>query len=212
MPPLIGMTPTGWVEVKLAEVCDIVPGPSGTRLKIEPRTSMTVPVVMPQDLRNGRITNRADSAVTTERAKELCRYRIRPMDVVAVRVGGLGQQALAGSEQDGWLIGTGCFRLRPRTQLNGHYLAYYMAHPRVREWVIRNGAGSAIPTLTTATLGALPTMIPPMDIQTAIAEALSAFDDKIVVHEEIAETTRALRDKFAPMLFLNAMQSPVSGG
>lgn len=201
MQSLIGAVPRGWTQAMLADLCHILAGPSGTRLRIERRTSANVPVITPQNLRNNRIACDGASAVALDQAESLSRYRVRPMDVVVVRVGALGRQGIVSEEQDGWLLGTGCLRLRPGDSLDARYLTYYLGHPSVRDWIIRNGAASAIPTLTTKTLGALAVVLPPPETQAAIAETLKAFDEKIIVHEQIAATTAEIRDAIAPMLF-----------
>lgn len=202
MDTLIGSVPDSWWYVKLTEVCDdILAGPSGTRVPIGARTPGGIPVIMPQSLRNNRIIEDGGTFVSSKHAASLWRYTIRAADVVVVRTGALGRQGLATEEQDGWLLGTGCLRVRGGPALDPRYLVYYLGHPAVRDWIIRNGAGSAIPTLTVKTLGSLPITVPPPSAQAAIGETLSAFDEKITVHEQIAATTAALRDAIAPLLF-----------
>ncbi len=200
MDSLIGTVPDTWTHAKLVDVCDILAGPSSRRLRIEQRTSANVPVVAPQDLRNNRISDDADVAVPAEQAARLSRYRIRPGDVVCSRTGGLGRQALVGEWQDGWVLGTACLRLRPHASLNSQYLTYYLGHPAVHDWITRNGAASTIPSLSTETLGALPLILPPAEIQVIVAEVVSAIDEKIAIHEEIVKTTAALRDAVIPLL------------
>lgn len=201
MHSLIGAVPDGWGCAKLADVCSIVAGPSGTRLRLERRTHANIPVITPQNLQNNRITEDGDSAVSVEQAASLSRYQVRSMDIVVARTGVLGRQALASEEQDGWLIGTGCLRLRPEQPLDARYLNYYLCHPSVHDWIISNGVASAISTLTTKTLGALPVVIPPTETQTAIAATLGALDEKVAIHEQIVQTTVALRDAVTPLLF-----------
>jgi restriction endonuclease S subunit len=202
MHSLIGVVPDDWRQARLADVCDdILAGPSGKRMRSESRTPGSIPVITPQSLRNNRIAEDSQSAVSSAQVMSLSRYQVRPMDVVVVRTGALGRQGLVSNDQDGWLLGTGCLRLRPSPALDPCYLVYYLGHPSVRDWIIRNGAGSAIPTITTETLGSLTLALPPRPVQASIAETLSAFDEKITVHEQIAATTAALRDAIVPLLF-----------
>jgi restriction endonuclease S subunit len=199
---LIGVVPDDWRQARLADVCDdILAGPSGKRMRTEPRTPGSIPVITPQSLRNNRIAEETHSAMSSAQAMSLSRYQVRPMDVVVVRTGALGRQGLVSNDQDEWLLGTGCLRLRAGRALDPRYLVYYLGHPSVRDWIIRNGAGSAIPTLTARTLGSLMVVLPPLPAQASIAETLSAFDEKITVHQQIAATTAALRDAIAPLLF-----------
>jgi type I restriction enzyme, S subunit len=200
MDSLIGNVPENWAQARLAEVCDILAGPSGARLRLETRTSSNVPVVTPKDLRNNRIDENGGAAAAVELANELARYRLAPGDVVCARTGELGRQALAGKGQEGWLFGTACLRLRVRDRVRPDYLVYYLAHPAVRSWIMRNDTGSAIPSLSTKTLGSMLMVIPPSSVQSAVADVLCALDEKIAIHHQISRTTAALRDAVLPRL------------
>jgi hypothetical protein len=118
------------------------------------------------------------------------------------RTGDLGRQALAGQEQEGGLVGTGCLRLRVRGPISAAYLTYYLGHPAVRDWVNRNATGSAILSLNTKTLGLMPVILPPLAVQSVAAEVLGALDEKIAVYDEISRTTAALRDSLLPLLLV----------
>jgi type I restriction enzyme S subunit len=200
MESLIGAVPDGWRQSRLGEVCEILAGPSGARLDRAPRTATSVPVVTPRDLRNHQIASDGSSAVTPEIAAELARYRLAAGDIVCSRTGDLGRQALAGTRQQGWLIGSACLRLRARRSVSTSYLVYYLAHPAVQDWITRNATGSAIPSLNTRTLSSMPIVIPPVAVQSIVADVLGALDKKIDVHEQIGTTTAALRDALLPLL------------
>lgn len=205
MHSLIGNVPTNWTEVPLEQICHILAGPSGTRLNLEKRTSSNVPVVAPKDLRNNRIAEDGGAAVSFELANELSRYRLLPGDIVCTRTGELGRQGLAGGEQEGWLFGTACLRLRVRDLISADYLIYYLGHPAVRDWVARNASGSAIPSLSTRTLGSMPVVFPPASVQSAIIEVLRALDEKITIHDQISRTTAGLRDSILPLLLTGSL-------
>lgn len=200
MDSLIGTVPDSWAHARLGDVCDILAGPSGARLALEPRTSSNIPVVAPRDLRNNKIAEDGSTAVAPRFADELSRYRLSSGDVVCSRTGDLGRQALAGQEQEGWLVGTGCLRLRVRGPISAAYLTYYLGHPAVRDWVNRNATGTAILSLNTKTLGLMPIVLPPLAVQSVAAEVLCALDEKIAVYDEISRTTAALRDSLLPLL------------
>lgn len=200
MDSLIGTVPDSWTQVKLGDICDILAGPSGARLTLEPRTSSNIPVVVPRDLRDNKIEENGRTAVAPRLADELSRYQLSSGDVVCSRTGDLGRQALASKGQQGWLVGTGCLRLRVRGQISASYLTYYLGHSAVRDWVIRNATGSAIPSLNTKTLGSMPVVLPPVAVQSVAVEVLGALTEKIAVHDQISRTTAALRDSSLPLL------------
>lgn len=61
--------------------------------------------------------------------------------------------------QRGWLISSACLRLRVREMVSAPYLVYYLGHPAVRDWIVRNTSGAVIPSLSTSMLGSLPVVI-----------------------------------------------------
>jgi restriction endonuclease S subunit len=206
MESLIGTVPDSWAEARLRDVCDILAGPSGAKLALEPRTSSNIPVITPKDLRNNMIAEDGTTAVTLGLANELSRYRVSSGDIVCSRTGDLGRQALASTREEGWLIGTGCLRLRVHHQISAPFLTYYLGHPIVRDWIIRNATGSAIPTLNTNTLGSLPVVLPSAAVQSVVGEVLGALDDKIAIHGQIVRTTTELRDALLPLLLTGSIK------
>jgi len=195
MDSLIGIIPDEWAEKSLGEVCDILAGPSATKISSDAEPSSdNVPVVTPGDLRHNRITAGYTTSVPRGTADKLSRYRLLPDDIVCARTGYLDRYGIAGDRQQGWLIGPACLRLRAHHVISARYLVQYLGHPAVRDWITRNTSSSAIPTLSIAILGSLPVVIPPLAVQTFAAEILGALDDKIIVHEEVSRATAALRD------------------
>lgn len=206
METLIGDVPDSWPQVRLAEVCDVLAGPSAAGLNPVARKPSDVPVVMPKDFRNNRIVEDSLVGIALEPAKRLRRYQLDLGDIVCARNGELGRQALVGRGQQGWLFGAACLRLRAGDSINPNYLIYYLGHPAVRDWAIRNATGSAILSLSTKTLGSMPVVLPPGAVQSAIGEVLSAVDEKVAIHDQISRTTAALRDSLIPLLVVGSPQ------
>jgi restriction endonuclease S subunit len=204
MDTLMGKVPDDWAPVRLAQVCEVLAGPSGASLNQAARRSPDVPVVMPRDFRNNQIVEDNLTAITLEAAEGLSRYRLIPGDVVCARNGELGRQALVGRRQEGWLFGTACLRLRVGTSISPRYLIYYLGHPAVSDWIMRNATGSAIRTLSSKTLGSMPVVLPPSAVQSAIGEVLGALDEKVAVHDQISRTAAALRDSLIPLLMVGS--------
>jgi restriction endonuclease S subunit len=209
MEELIDDAPGDWRHVPLGEVCDILTGPGGARLPEAKTISAPTPIIAPKDIRNNRLAPETVATVSADAARELARYRLSPDDVVVVRTGELGRQALIGTQHAGWLFGTACLRLRPKAEVNGRYLLYYLGHPRVRDWIKRNASGSTVPSLNVATVQALPLLLPPAPEQRAIGEILAALDRKVELHERIARTTSELRDSLLHPLLAGVPIAPL---
>ncbi|MFG1921248.1 restriction endonuclease subunit S [Cryptosporangium sp. NPDC048952] len=203
METLIGSVPDSWHHALLADVCDIRSGPSG---RLRSRRVSThdrgVPVVSSADFRFNGVSKERLQRVTSVDIRELSAYQLLAGDVLTARTGDLGRQALIGDEEQGWLFGTACMRLRPRNEvLFPKYLLFYLAHERVVEWIRRHATGSAIPSISAKALGSLPIPLPPLMRQEAIARTLALLTEKAALHDEISRTTAALRDSLLPVLY-----------
>jgi hypothetical protein len=133
MDSLIGIVPDGWAEHRLEELCEILPGPSAKQVSSSEHGSVGVPVVTPRDLQHNRIAEDCATRISQDAAHELSRYRLHSDDIVCARTGHLGRQGLVGANQGGWLMGSGCLRLRARKVISARYLVYYLGHPAVRD-------------------------------------------------------------------------------
>jgi restriction endonuclease S subunit len=200
---LTGPVPDGWQEVSLGTVCEIVAGPSSSMIQSVDAGGVPIDVVAPKQLQDGRIVDSSTTLVRADASARLDRYRLAPGDLVSVRTGDLGKQALADAEHEGWVVGTACFRLRAKPTVHSRYLLHYLGHPAVRDWLARHASNSTVPTLTVSTLRTLPVLVPPPATQAAIGDIMGALDDKVAIHREIVEATEQLRDSLLPLLLTN---------
>jgi restriction endonuclease S subunit len=102
------------------------------------------------------------------------------------------------------LIGNSCKALRPHEGLVSAYLNCYLRHPAIGEWFEQHVRRGIVAILNDSILGELPVVLPPLEVQHEIGEIASSFDQKIQVHERIATTTRALRDRLVPELLVGS--------
>ncbi len=203
MKALTGPVPDGWQEMPLANVCQIVAGPSSSMIRPVETGGVPIDIVAPKHLQYGRIAGSSTTVVTADASARLDRYRLVPGDLICVRTGDLGKQALAGGEHEGWVAGTACFRLRPEPTVDSRYLLHYLGHPAVRDWITRHASTATVPTLTLSTLRTLPVLVPPAATQATIGDIMGALDEKAALHREIVEVTEHLRHSLLPLLLTN---------
>lgn len=201
METLIGSVPDGWRELPLGECCELSPGPSGTVLRSADYVVGGVPLVTAKDIGDRRINPPAHS-VDQAAAVSLGRFAVEPGDLLLVRLGTTARHAVVEPEQAGWLMGGSCIRARIRQgiDLGALYLSAYLTHPAVADWLAHSVRRGVIPTISAGTLADLPVVLAPTDIQRDIADTMSVLDHKISVHEQIAATTRTLRELLLPQL------------
>jgi restriction endonuclease S subunit len=204
MSTLVGPTPSQWSEVQLSDICDLIPG---APTHDDPGGS--VPVLKPRNLTSGKLAGPTDFMNEAEAAQHL-RYRIRTGDLLCARTGSVGRVGLATDEQAGWVFGSGliCIRVKPSSNVDPQYLAFYFAHPAVSDWIARNARGTSIPNISGRVLGTLPVSLPSQSAQRAIGQALATLNDSIEAHQRICETTAEIRDALLPLLLSGEL--PVS--
>ena len=165
-------------------------------------TTVGIPVVMTKDFRFNTVSHHELVRVSDDSARGLSGYRLRAGDIVCARTGELGRQVIIRDEEDGWLFGTACIRLRPdAARVMPAYLLYYLGHPRVVDWVHRNAMGSAMPSISGRVLATLPVVRPELPDQADIAAALEMLDAKAAVHDDISRKAVVLRDSLRTALY-----------
>jgi type I restriction enzyme S subunit len=162
----LGEIPAGWNHSTLAAEAKrcggfVQTGPFGSQLHAADYVEEGMPVVMPQDLINRRISIARIVRVTDEMAQRLSRHALKPGDVIYSRRGDVERHALVGDRESGWLCGTGCLLVRLGAAWPSQaYLSEVLDLPVTREWLVRHAVGATMPNLNTSILGDVPLLIP----------------------------------------------------
>lgn len=178
---------TEFVENTLGEVCHdsggvIQTGPFGSQLHQSDYSETGIPVVMPADIKHGRIDETRVARVSEGHVERLKRHKLEVGDIVYGRRGDIGRQAIIRPENEGWLCGTGCLRLSlgedPR--ILPEYLHLYLSMPEVIGWIQNQAIGATMPNLNTQILKRVPLIFPEdLDAQKTIVAIVAAYDDLI---------------------------------
>lgn len=211
METLIGSVPDSWHTRTLADCCDIQPGPSGTTLKPADHIIGGIPVVNARDVGPNGINLSPGVSVTFETAERLERYRLRRDDIVVVRVGATNRYATVTKDQDGWLLGGSCIRIRAQSDVSPAFLACYLNHPAILDWLADHTQRGVLSTLNARTIGTLPIAIPPAEIQRGVVEVARIIDTKIAAHRSVIQATQRLRELLLPRLLAGDPVAPDPG-
>lgn len=179
-----------WEVTTLGEICrsgggDIQTGPFGSQLHADDYVDEGIPSIMPQDIIDGRVDVSSIARITHADAERLSRYCVREGDIVYGRRGDVRRRALIRDDQDGWLCGTGCLRIRVGTRALPQYISAYLGHPAVQEWIERQAVGATMLNLNTGILSSVPVALPSRDEQEDIAAVLGVLDGKINGNERL---------------------------
>lgn len=195
---LIGPLPDSWRVTTLGEACkgsggDIQTGPFGSQLHAADYVTAGIPSIMPQNIGDNRVLEAGIARITRRDAARLSRYRVRMGDIVYSRRGDVEKRALIREQEDGWLCGTGCLRIRfGKSDVDPAYASYYLGHPQVRAWITQHAHGATMPNLNTAILSETPFVVPPYSEQRRLAGILGTLDDKIELNHLMSQTLESL--------------------
>ncbi len=155
-------------------------GPFGSQLHQSDYSEQGVPVVMPKDIRNGRVDESGIARIPAEKARQLSRHFLKAGSIVFPRRGEISKCAYINEEQAGFLCGTGCIKIEPpEEKLRSRFLFYFLGLRQCVEWLERNAVGTTMLNLNTKILGSLQIPLLPLTNQDQIASVLSAYDDLI---------------------------------
>ncbi|MFE7752647.1 N-6 DNA methylase [Streptomyces sp. NPDC057428] len=189
----------GWRSVVLSDLCEIQAGPSYSLLKKHMTRDGGVPLVFPQNLREGRIEEVADDHrhVTNGSARHLDRFRLAPGDILCVRTGAMGPPALVQDTGADWLMSTNVIRLRVidkhRTRVHPGFLATYLGRPESVAWVRDRATATGAPSISAAALGNQPVLLPPYADQQRLVATLAALDSQATAHSRLAAAVEETR-------------------
>lgn len=178
-------------------------GPFGNQLHADEYVQRGVPVVMPKNLRDGNIRRVGLAQISESKARDLARHRLRPGDLVLARRGQVGRCALVGAEENGWICGTGCVRVRLDHRADPGFLLQYLSWDLMASWFRENAVGQTMANLSTRILAQTPLRLPPLEQQKKIRDTLERATRAREAQLEVMERTerlgrRLLEDALAP--------------
>jgi type I restriction enzyme S subunit len=155
-------------------------GPFGSQLHQSDYSEDGIPVVMPKDIRCGRVDENGIARVPEIKARALSRHYLKPGSIVFPRRGEISKCAYIDEGGAGFLCGTGCFKIEPPEEvLKPKFLYYYLGLRHVVEWLERNAVGTTMLNLNAKIIGGIRIPLVPMQTQETIVSVLSAYDDLI---------------------------------
>jgi len=198
-----------WRTTTLGDICDevagvIQTGPFGSQLHESDYSIEGIPVVMPKDIIDGRISTDSVARVSPDHVNRLSRHKLRTGDVVYGRRGDIGRQALIRPEEQGWLCGTGCLRLSlGEAIIDPQYLHYYLRQEDVVQWITNQAIGATMPNLNTKILRSVPVKFPSLSTQKRLVEVLSKYDEVIECNQRRIKILEAMASSLYREWFVN---------
>jgi len=188
-----------WKQYKLGDLiadksADLQTGPFGTMLNASEYVIEGTPVIAVQDIGENKLVYHKFVFVNAETAQRLSRYRVKENDIIFGRKGAVERRALIKKEEEGWLQGSDCIRLRFSDSVDPKFASYQFGTKYYQEWMFQNAGGATMPSLNQNVLKELPIRFPDITEQHEIASVLSSLDDKIDLLNRQNTTLEALAE------------------
>lgn len=167
---------------------------------------------MPQNIGDNVISDEDIARISPADAKRLSKYLLHENDIVYSRRGDVEKRALVRAENDGWLCGTGCLRVRfgNSSACDPRFVSYFLGTQESRTWIKLHAVGATMPNLNTSILSALPVRVPEPHVQRAIADVLGALDDKIAASRRLIEVANELSQAVFRRMLNDSESLPLS--
>ena len=186
--------PAHWKLTTLGELAKasgggIQTGPFGSQLHASDYVNNGIPSIMPKNISVDSILTDDIARVSSEDITRLSKYKVHTGDIIYSRRGDVEKCARITQEENGWLCGTGCLRVRVFPgEVSTEYLHAYLCHPNVREWIVRHAVGATMPNLNTSILSALPVIVPSKSEMEQIGSSWLSISEKILINHQINQT------------------------
>jgi type I restriction enzyme, S subunit len=182
VPARVAVETSTVIDTTIGGICDqfegeVQTGPFGSQLHASDYSEEGIPVVMPQDMVDGRISCDNIARVNSMHVRRLSQHRLQTGDIVLSRRGDVSRFAVVTPFEEGWLCGTGSIRIRLNCpEIDTRYLRHYLQQDKIGKWLLHNAKGVTMPNLNTATVRGIPFRYPSLGEQQRIAALLDKVD------------------------------------
>lgn len=188
---------TGEIEIKT--------GPFGTQLKAAEYVEHGTPVLNVKNLGYSIVNRNKLDQVGTETLKRLNMHILHVGDIVFGRKGAVDRHAYITENEEGWMQGSDCIRIRVKTErLNPRFLSYYFLTSQHRAFMVSMCShGTTMASLNQKILEMIEIPLPSRYYQDRIVALLEAMDEKIKVNQEINDNLEQQAQAFFQELFVD---------
>lgn len=171
-------------------------GPFGTQLKASDYVEEGTPVINVRNIGFGDIRANQLEYLDEAMSLELKNHKLKNKDIVFGRKGAVERHSLISENEDGWIQGSDCIRLRFLTdEYDPTFISFFFRTEEHKQWMINLGSfGATMGSLNQEIISKIEIPDIPLPFQQKIASILSAYDEliennkqRIKLLEEMAE-------------------------
>lgn len=188
---------------------EIKTGPFGTQLKASEYVEDGTPVLNVRNLGFSTVNTEKLEMVGDETLERLSAHKLHTGDIVFGRKGAVERHAYISENEDGWMQGSDCIRLRVKTgSTNARYLSYYFLTPQHRAFMISMCShGTTMASLNQKIIEMISVPLPDLKIQDQIVAVLRALDEKAKNNREINDNLEQQLSAIFREWFIDAPES-----
>jgi len=182
---------------------EIKTGPFGTQLKASEYVEQGTPVLNVKNLGYSTVVKSKLDRVGPSTIERLSMHILHRGDIVFGRKGAVDRHAYISGEEEGWMQGSDCIRVRVKTEkINSRYLSYYFLTPEHRTFMISMCShGTTMASLNQKILEMIEVPLPDRSVQDGIVSLLGILDNKIELNQKINENLERQAQAFFQELF-----------
>ena len=201
--------PGGWAVRTISDIADVKTGPFGSALHHRDYVDVGTPIITVEHLGESGVIHEGLPLVSDADRSRLASYQLQLGDIVFSRVGAVDRNALIRAPEDGWLFSGRLLRVRV-TDKNTFppYLSFHFKSEPFKRRVRSLAVGQTMGSLNTRILNSLPVVLPPLDEQRAIAEALSDVDELLGSLDALIAKKRAVKQAVMQELLTGKTRLP----
>lgn len=185
--------PCGWSDSTISEFAQLQTGPFGTQLHSDEYVSFGTPVINVKNIGYGHIVSENLDYLSEETCERLSSHRLLFGDIVFGRKGSIDRHAFINKEQEGWIQGSDCIRVRPKNIQLGHYIHRWFSQSVIQQLIVSSSVGSTMASLNTKILGDIRILIPPESKLSLFSKYTDNVMNVIAANQaEIHELTKML--------------------
>ncbi len=165
---------------KLNDIAELKTGPFGTQFSASEYVSEGIPVINVKHIGYGSIIEKGLDHVSKNTLERLSEHKLKEGDIVFGRKGSVDRHCLIRREQNGWMQGSDCIRVRfTDASVYSEFVSYYLLIDAVKMKIDNSAVGSTMASLNTDILGDIDIILPDYAEQKSIALTLGIIDKKI---------------------------------
>lgn len=181
-----------WPTVPLSNLVEPDRGISYGIVQPGPPIGQGVPIVRVTDVRDGRIATAHPLRVSPSIEAKYARTRLKGGELLLTLVGTIGEAAVVPGSLAGWNTARAVAVIPVRRDVGSYWVKLALQSKDVQQIIDSRLNTTVQATLNLRDVAQLPIVMPPNDVQRAIAYILGTLDGKIELNRQMGETLEAM--------------------